>query len=213
MQTYIRSLCVLFFILTSHVIHAMPAGSYLSTCYRCNQFFNSLSCSCLNRQQIPVWSTLNNVSRCNFVSNEDGHLVCHQLGNPLPPGSYQSTCHFCHIDPIGNLQCQCLNRNQFVIRSSLYNGVNCPWVVNDNGHLICSQQSYGPQTYLPNGNYGSTCQSCRMRGNALFCSCQKANGAWGPTSLFNAAQCGFVENYNGQLICTMGGQNQMGHHR
>ncbi len=185
---------------------ALPPGSYQNTCQNCTMIFNTLSCTCMTNQQFPNLSILPDVQRCRYVTNENGRLRCHQGGNPLPPGSYQQTCRTCHIDFNGNLQCQCQDMNQNWFWTSLNDPYNCNGISNQNGNLTCGNNNNNNN--FPPGNYMQTCRGCNMNGAMLSCECQRRDGSWTFTRMFNTYRCDYVQNDNGQLGCPMQGMKR-----
>lgn len=185
---------------------ALPPGSYQNSCQNCSMVFNTLSCMCNNDQQFPNLSILQNAQRCRYVTNQNGQLRCHQGGeNPLPSGSYQQTCRACHIDYNGNLQCQCSGINGMGpnwFQTTLSNPYNCNGISNQNGNLTCGDNNYNNNSFPP-GNYMRTCHSCQMNGGMLSCQCQRRDGSWMFTRMFNTYRCDYVQNDNGQLGCPM----------
>ncbi len=208
-------LIVLFFY--SQISLALPPGSYLDTCRQCTQVFNTLTCSCQTKQQYWIVSSLWNINRCDYISNENGQLTCHHSqGNPLPPGTYQNSCQMCHMDYSGNLVCMCPNYYGSMQRSVLFNAYRCNQygnsVQNQNGNLICVS-AYHPQ-YLPSGPYLNICSNCYIHGNDLTCNCAGQYGVPPQTStLQNGAFCRNVQVINGQLVCPFGMRPPMGSQR
>jgi hypothetical protein len=206
----LRLISCIFLFFFAQIVFALPPGSYLDSCQNCTQVFNSLTCSCRNNQQFPVMSTLWNFNRCDYITNEDGQLTCHHSrGNPLPPGSYQQSCHYCHTDYSGNLICMCPTYYGSMQRTTLYNAYQCSEngndILNQNGRLICTSANHYNPNYLPPGRYLNMCSNCYVNGNDLTCNCA---GQYGvppqTTTLQNGAFCHNVQVVNGQLICPFG---------
>lgn len=127
-----------------------------------------------------------------------------QQGRGLPYGDYQQTCR--NIRNNGyRLDATCQKRNGDWRSTSLDYRSCRSSIVNDNGHLRCSDNGgYGDQWRggMPPGSYQQTCRNIRVDGNRLNATCQKQNGGWRDTSLSNFNYCrGQIENDNGHLRC------------
>lgn len=125
-------------------------------------------------------------------------------GSGLPYGSYQRTCR--NIRSNGyRLDATCQKRNGDWRNTSLNYRYCRGAIVNDNGHLRCTNDGdYGDRWHgrVPSGSYQQTCQNIRVDGNRLYATCQKRNGGWHNTSLKDFNYCrGGIENDNGHLRC------------
>jgi hypothetical protein len=138
-----------------------------------------------------------------FVATNLGVIAQYQ-GGGLPYGDYQQTCR--NIRNNGyRLDATCQQRNGNWRNTSLdYRGCRSS-IVNDNGHLRCSDNGgYSDRWHggVPPGNYRQTCRNVRVDGNWLTATCQKRNGGWRDTSLKNFNYCrSEIENDNGHLRC------------
>lgn len=125
-------------------------------------------------------------------------------GRGLPYGSYQQTCR--NIRDNGHrLDATCQKRNGDWRNTSL-DYRNCRGaIINDNGHLRCTNNDrYRDRWHggIPPGSYQQTCRRISVHGNWLEATCQKRNGAWRDTTLRNFDDCrGEIENDNGHLRC------------
>jgi CVNH domain len=72
-----------------------------------------------------------------------------------------------------------------------------------------SAQTYGSRGGLPDGNYQETCRDIRVDNNRLTARCRTNSGYYNSTAL-NLRECrgGYVENYDGNLVCTGKGNGQ-----
>ena len=71
---------------TMSAFSAMVPGNYWRTCRRCTYSHRVLSCRCTRRNGRRRWSSLRVSSRCLYVKNINGRLVCTQMSPlPLPP--------------------------------------------------------------------------------------------------------------------------------
>lgn len=186
---------------------SLPPGSYLQTCQSCQLNGNQLSCQCLTNNQYRQSTSLFNASNCSWVVNNNGQLYCQQQAtSALPPGSYLQTCQSCQLN--GNqLSCQCLTKNQYRQPTSLFNATNCSWIINNNGYLQCSNQSLQPHAHsYPAGSYLKTCNACSFNGYMISCNCKRSDGSWSYSSLSITDSCSNVQNLDGQLTCSSGGQ-------
>jgi hypothetical protein len=130
----------------------------------------------------------------------------YQFGG-VPRGDYQLTCR--DITSNGyTVQARCQKRNGDWRTSSL-NYRNCrSQIVNDDGHLRCTQGGgyygggrEGREGGLPPGDYKLTCRNARANGYRLEATCQKRDGGWRDTSL-NYDDCrSRIVNDNGHLRC------------
>jgi hypothetical protein len=122
------------------------------------------------------------------------------IGEPqqgwVPGGDYQLTCRDIRTDGyMLKASCQKVDGGW---RSSSLDTRNCrSQVVNDNGHLRCTQAGG-----IPPGDYRLTCENIHVNGQRLDASCQKEDGSWRKTSLDNFYRCGNrISNIDGNLRC------------
>jgi|SRR5215813_7043354 len=125
-------------------------------------------------------------------------------GSSLPYGDYQETCR--NIRNNGHrLDATCQKSNGDWRNTSLNYRYCRGAIVNDNGHLRCSDNDGYSDRWrgrVPSGSYQQTCQNIRVDGNRLNATCQKLNGGWHNTSLKDFNYCrGRIENDNGHLRC------------
>ena len=74
--------------------------------------------------------------------------------------------------------------------------------------------SYAQQSGVPSGGYTQTCQDIRTHGTTLEARCQTRDNQWNQTSLRDFNQCtGEIENDNGNLTCSKGGNSGQDRHR
>jgi hypothetical protein len=137
------------------------------------------------------------------LAGNDWSVVPQWQGSGLPYGSYQQTCR--NIRNNGyRLDATCQKRNGDWRSTSLDYRYCRGAIVNDNGHLRCSNSGDNGDRWrgrVPPGSYQQTCQNIRVDGNRLTASCQKRNGGWHDSSLRNFNYCRGIENDNGHLRC------------
>jgi hypothetical protein len=125
-------------------------------------------------------------------------------GSGLPYGDYQQTCR--NIRNNGHrLDATCQKRNGDWRNTSIDYRDCRGAIVNDNGHLRCSDNDGHSDRWhggVPPGSYQQTCRNIRIDGDRLEATCQKRSGGWRDTSLKNFNYCrGRIENDNGHLRC------------
>ncbi|MEI9888940.1 MAG: CVNH domain-containing protein [Rhizomicrobium sp.] len=125
-----------------------------------------------------------------------------------PSGSYQATCRGIRFD--GDLlTASCQRRDGSWHNTYLDNADDCDAsIVNNNGQLECGYATWrgrgrGRDYDAPRGSYEASCVNIRMDGYTLRATCQRRNGSWRWTELYDAYDCdGRIANTNGQLVCT-----------
>jgi hypothetical protein len=63
---------------------------------------------------------------------------------------------------------------------------------------------------LPPGNYSESCNSIQYSGGVLQAYCPNFNGTYLITYLYDAGSCTFIQNINGELLCTNDAQVSFG---
>ncbi|PHQ81506.1 MAG: hypothetical protein COB66_02065 [Coxiella sp. (in: Bacteria)] len=66
--------------------------------------------------------------------------------------------------------------------------------------LTCLISAFSAQA-LPNGSYQETCKHCYVFEHRLICHCLTRQQYWEQTSLRRPGHCGFIKNFDGNLIC------------
>ena len=180
-----------------------PSGSYQQTCTNISVSGTTLNATCKNASgQWAPPASLPNFNQCiGDIRNLNGQLHCN-MGSSPPSGSYTQTCESIYTSGT-TLNATCKNANgQWAPPSSLSNFNQCGGdIQNVNGQLECNMGSAPPS-----GPYTQTCEGISTSGTTLNATCKNASGQWAPpTSLPNFNQCiGVIQNYNGQLHCSMG---------
>ncbi len=206
----------------------LPRGDYAQTCRSIHMDGDRLVAECQKRDGGWRRSSLEDAYRCRGeIANIDGTLTCGQgdgrdgrgdWRNGLPPGDYVQTCRNIRMDG-DRLEAECQERDGDWRRSSINDVDDCRGpIVNDNGHLTCSQRGngygngngndyhFGWRNGVPSGNYVQSCRNIRAKGYALAAECQKRDGGWRNTSLYNFDQCsGAIANDDGHLVCSKDG--------
>ena len=209
--------------------NGLPQGDYVQTCRNIRLDGDRLEAECQERDGDWRRSSIDDVDRCSGpIANNDGHLVCAQGGNGygngndyhygwrngVPSGNYVQTCRNIRAKGYA-LAAECQKRDGGWRSTSLYDFDQCTSAIaNDNGHLVCSKGGsgggyvggngyrFGWQNGLPAGDYVQSCRSMRAKGYALAAECQKRDGGWRSTSLYNFDQCtSAIANDDGHLVC------------
>lgn len=188
------------FVFVPKISFALPAGSYVKSCYQCKVRNNKLRCICRQQNQRPRYTVLPSVRQCQFISNENGQLTCKiRRSRPLPYGSYRKSCVGCFYNG-KRLSCRCRARSgDYWRRSSINNVRQCRQDIrNVNGSLRCRRDYQRP---LPAGSYQRSCVSCRVTRRRLSCQCRTANQRYQQTTLRRPYRCLTIENLDGELSC------------
>ncbi len=211
-----------------------PRGDYAETCRNIHMEGDRLVAECQRRDGGWRRSSLEDASRCRGeIHNIDGSLTCsggdqgdrhdgrRDWRNGLPPGNYVETCRNIRMEG-DRLEAECRERDGDWRRSSINDVDRCNGpVVNDNGNLSCSQGGtvygdhngyrLGSHDGVPSGPYAQSCRNIRANGYALAAECQKRDGGWRNTSLYNFDQCtGAIGNDDGHLVCSKDGSGGSG---
>lgn len=182
--------------------YALPRGNYFQSCQYCVMLGNTLTCTCKNKNNIPMATFLPWANRCGFVQNSNGKLTCsgRSVHRFLPPGNYRQSCRRCRFRH-GHLKCRCQNRQGGWQRSELRHVYRCRSAIkNKNGYLTCRRHHRRYWTQ-PRGSYRKSCFDCSFNGRFLVCRCTKANGQVRTSMLRHAGRCNYVVNRNGHLRC------------
>jgi len=130
----------------------------------------------------------------------------------LPRGDYKETCQNIRMD--GDRMYAVCEKRDGGWRNTSIDVDNCPaGLINNDGHLRCAAgvgyrhywdgDDYRRGYRLPPGDYTETCQNIRVEGEALYATCQKRNGDWRNTSLYDFDDCRSpIVNRNGHLGCS-----------
>lgn len=172
------------------------------------------------------------VNACESFGNDNGKLVCEGEGTStgndeerrellanaynVPQGSYRGSCGGCHVVEKEDvsatfLSCSaCRNWKGVDYASTMVIG-ECRSIGNDNGQLVCEDDT------IPPGAYQDSCSDCRLmkgRGGTkvLTCRCRNSLGKKQDTLLVppedsttgNFDTCQDIENENGHLVCVQG---------
>jgi hypothetical protein len=142
-----------------------PQGDYVQTCRNIRMNGDHMDAECQKRDGGWRNTSLDNVSQCGGIVNNNGRLQCGSGGYGFggynnggytggynggyynngrwnggnPPGNYVQTCR--NITTNGNrLDAECQTRDGNWRRTSLNNLDRCTGdVANDNGHLVCGR--------------------------------------------------------------------------
>jgi hypothetical protein len=150
------------------------------------------------------------------VSNSDGVLVCDYASAPgyapnyvyapnydrFPSGSWRYSCN--NAELVGNdLVAVCVKRDGYTNKARLDLG-RCPAgpVYNDNGRLLCGDNTYGTRYGLPDGQWRETCNNPKMDGSVLIAYCKHRGGANLRTSIdLDRCPGQRIRNLDGDLVC------------
>src|SRR5215472_15778520 len=181
----------------------VPGGDYQLTCRDISTDGYMLKASC--QKQDGSWrsSSLDTRNCGSQIVNDDGYLRCTQggrWGGGMPGGDYHQTCRDINTD--GHMLKASCQKRDGSWRSSSLDTRNCrSQIINDDGHLRCSQGG-GWRGGIPPGDYRLTCENIRENGQRLDASCKKEDGNWRKTSLENFYRCGDrISNVDGYLRC------------
>ena len=196
MKVLIAALLSATLLLSISPAFALPPGNYLDSCKKCEINHGNLFCKCKDRNQQWQSAYLYRAHSCRSIENNNGQLRCR--ANRLPRGNYVDSCNACFYDG-SRLTCSCQDMNSQYQQSELKHASHCRRnITNQNGYLVCG--SHGNNA-LPAGSYKDTCRHCRYNGKSLVCQCLDRKQFLQTTRLRHAANCGFIKNKNGTLIC------------
>lgn len=114
-----------------------PDGTFRQSCKKCEVMDTDvLTCEeCASADGSHKPSTLERVSDCAGVGNDNGQLVCEVSGN-LPTGTFEGSCQGCKFDG-AILECDCETGANMERKISTINVGTCKIIGNQAGQLFC----------------------------------------------------------------------------
>ncbi len=175
---------------------ALPPGSYRDTCRDCYSKNSELHCDCQNRRGKWARTWVYYGDCYGNLANVDGRLVCTDLGEPVPGGSWQESCARWRVR-WDTLYAECKNKHGEWVRSRIRYKECGGRIMNDNGRLACA----GDPRPVPGGSWRQSCRRWHRDGNTLRAECKNSRGHWIFSTLSLRGCRGEPANCDGRLTC------------
>ena len=177
-----------------------PADDLVEGCRNASYDGYVLTAECRDGQGRWASSAIDTRTCTEAVENRGGALACVAAAQPLPVGSWASTCRNARMEG-SVLRAECQNtRGRWTISSLETSSCSYP-VENREGNLVCEPPEHEVPESLPTGSYAETCRNAVARDGRLIAECRSASGRWVPTSLAYLDCEGDILNDNGRLAC------------
>lgn len=175
---------------------ALPPGSYRDSCRDCYTKDSQLHCDCRNRTGKWARTWMYYADCYGNIANVDGRMVCTDIGQDLPGGSWRNSCTRWRVRR-DTLLAECKNDAGNWVRSRIRFKDCGGKIMNDNGHLTCAKD---PRP-VPGGSWRNSCRRWQREGNILRAECKNPQGHW-IFSTLNLKGCRQAPtNCNGRLAC------------